>query len=131
MIPSRASSDPTHRTAKGRGNRPGGDAAAPAPAAPTRWLESRGDGLGSHPPAPRGWPRPVIRRIPAPLRAILVVAALLSLGWSYATGPLLGPDEPQHFNYAQRLSETGKRPSSVTGLHPDSTITSTVLTYFN
>lgn len=73
----------------------------------------------------------MLARVPKPLRALLAVAALLTLAWSFTTGPLLAPDEPQHYNYAQHLAETGKRPNLLLGPHADSTVTGTALTFFN
>lgn len=63
----------------------------------------------------------MLRRTPRPLALLLAVAALLSVGWTFGTAPFQGPDEPAHFNYAQYLAETGKRPSVTQGTHPDST----------
>ncbi len=73
----------------------------------------------------------MLRRLPRPLGLLLVVAALLSLAWTFTTAPFQGPDESAHFNYTQYLAETGHRPVVTGGLHPDSTEVSTVLTYFN
>lgn len=73
----------------------------------------------------------MLRRIPRPLGLLLVVAALLSLAWTFATTPFEGPDESAHFNYTQYLAETGHRPMVTGGLHPDSTQVGTVLTFLN
>ena len=59
------------------------------------------------------------------------MAALLSLAWTFTTAPLQGPDEPQHFSYAQYLAETGHRPSISTGDLPDSTQTGTARGFLN
>ena len=50
-------------------------------------------------------------RIPAPLRALLVVALLEVVCWTAVTAPFLGPDEPAHFGYAQHLAETQNKPA--------------------
>jgi 4-amino-4-deoxy-L-arabinose transferase-like glycosyltransferase len=71
------------------------------------------------------------RRIPRPLALLLGVAALLSTAWTFTTAPLLGPDEPAHFNYAQHLAETGHRPTAVGGPQSDSTQTITALVFPN
>jgi 4-amino-4-deoxy-L-arabinose transferase-like glycosyltransferase len=73
----------------------------------------------------------MVRRIPRPLGLLLVVAALLSLAWTFTTTPFEGPDESAHFNYTQYLAETGHRPTVTGGLHPDSTQVGTVLTFLN
>jgi hypothetical protein len=51
-----------------------------------------------------------IGSVPAPLRLILIAAALLTIGWDIATPPLEGPDEAKHFAYLQYLAETGHLP---------------------
>ena len=56
-----------------------------------------------------------LSRIPAPLRALLVVALLEVVCWTAVTAPFLGPDEPAHFGYAQHLAETGNKPQYETG----------------
>jgi hypothetical protein len=63
----------------------------------------------------------MFRRIPRPLGLLLVVAALLSVAWTFTTAPFQGPDESAHFNYTQYLAETGHRPAVTGGLHFDST----------
>jgi 4-amino-4-deoxy-L-arabinose transferase-like glycosyltransferase len=63
----------------------------------------------------------MLRRIPRPLALVLAVAALLVLAWTFTTTPFQGPDEPEHFEYAQQLAETGHRPTVVEGTRPDST----------
>ena len=45
----------------------------------------------------------MLRRVPLPLALLLAVAALLVLAWTFTTTPLQGPDEPEHFGYAQQL----------------------------
>jgi 4-amino-4-deoxy-L-arabinose transferase-like glycosyltransferase len=62
----------------------------------------------------------MLRRIPRPLALLLAVAALLSVAWTFTLAPMQGPDEPEHFNYAQHLAETGKKPTPAGGDHPDS-----------
>jgi 4-amino-4-deoxy-L-arabinose transferase-like glycosyltransferase len=71
------------------------------------------------------------QRIPRPLALLLGVAALLTVAWTFTLAPLLGPDEPAHFGYAQYLAETGHKPSPVAGGHPDSTQTATAIYLFN
>jgi hypothetical protein len=51
-----------------------------------------------------------VRAVPRPLALILLVAALLSIGWDVATPALQGPDEARHFAYLQYLAETGHLP---------------------
>jgi hypothetical protein len=46
-----------------------------------------------------------VRRIPAPLAVILVLAALQSAAWAVLLPPLQGQDEPAHVAYAQRIAE--------------------------
>jgi hypothetical protein len=59
-----------------------------------------------------------MRGIPRPLALLLVVAAVLSVAWSFATAQLQGPDEADHVAYVAHLAETGKIPSAVTGNAP-------------
>jgi 4-amino-4-deoxy-L-arabinose transferase-like glycosyltransferase len=73
----------------------------------------------------------MLRRIPRPLALLLAVSALLSVAWTFTTTPLQGPDEPAHFNFAQYLAETGKKPSVAEGGHPDSTQVGGALVLFN
>lgn len=56
-----------------------------------------------------------LRRVPLPLAAILLAAALNAFAWSYATPPLQGPDESAHMGYVQHLAETGSPPKRNTG----------------
>lgn len=49
---------------------------------------------------------------PSPLVLLLVVAALLGTTWAAVTPAFQGPDEAEHFAYAQHLAETGSAPSS-------------------
>jgi Predicted membrane protein (DUF2142) len=53
--------------------------------------------------------------IPSGARACALVAALSALGWSVLSPPFQVIDEPDHFAYAQRLAETGSRPTSLPG----------------
>jgi 4-amino-4-deoxy-L-arabinose transferase-like glycosyltransferase len=62
--------------------------------------------------------RTTLRRVPAPLAALLAVAAVLSLSWNLATAPLQGPDEADHVGFVEHLAETGKIPSATTGHGP-------------
>jgi hypothetical protein len=73
----------------------------------------------------------MLRRIPRPLALMLAVAALLTVAWTFTTTPFQGPDEPAHFNYAQHLAETGKKPSVAKGDHPDSSEVFASLYFFN
>jgi Dolichyl-phosphate-mannose-protein mannosyltransferase len=59
--------------------------------------------------------RATLAATPGELRALLAVAAVLSLAWAIAMAPFQAPDELEHFGYAQRLAETGKRPSATSG----------------
>jgi 4-amino-4-deoxy-L-arabinose transferase-like glycosyltransferase len=65
--------------------------------------------------------RSAVRATPTELRVLLAVAAILGLAWAIAMAPFLGPDELEHFGYAQRLAETGKPPSATTGKRSVST----------
>ena len=69
----------------------------------------------------------MLRRVPRPLALLLAVAALLVLAWTFTTTPFQGPDEPEHFGYAQQLAETGHRPTVVEGTRPKSTQVLTAL----
>lgn len=53
--------------------------------------------------------------VPAPLAALLAMAALVSAAWAFVMPPLQGPDELSHIAYVQRLAETHELPRSVTG----------------
>jgi len=46
-----------------------------------------------------------IRRVPAPLAAILVVVAIVGVSWALLVPPWQSPDEGNHFAYAQSLAE--------------------------
>ena len=54
-----------------------------------------------------------LRRIPAPLTALLVVSAITSLAWAVVIPPLQGNDEIAHFGYTQRMVENGDLPQDV------------------
>lgn len=54
-----------------------------------------------------------LRRVPAPLAAILAVSAFTSLAWAVAIPALQGNDEIAHFAYTQRIVETGELPQEV------------------
>jgi hypothetical protein len=49
-----------------------------------------------------------VRRLPAPLLAVLCIAAVQALAWSVLLPAFQGQDEAPHFAYTQRLVETGK-----------------------
>lgn len=67
-------------------------------------------GLGSSRAIPGRW-----RRAPVELRALLVVALVIALGWAVILPPFQGPDEITHTNYVQQLAETGKGPAFDSG----------------
>jgi 4-amino-4-deoxy-L-arabinose transferase-like glycosyltransferase len=52
-----------------------------------------------------------VRRIPVPLRLLLVVAAIEVLAWTVVTAPFQAPDEAAHYAYTQYFAETGHKPS--------------------
>lgn len=54
--------------------------------------------------------RRALRRVPAPLAALLCAAAIASLSWSLAIAPMQGFDEPDHVAYAIHFAETGGAP---------------------
>src|SRR4051794_33324113 len=56
-----------------------------------------------------------LRRIPMPLRILLAIALVELLAWTIAMAPFQGPDENNHFAYAQQLAETGGKPSFGSG----------------
>lgn len=49
-----------------------------------------------------------MRRVPIPLLAVLLVAAVQALAWSVLIPAFQGQDEAEHFAYTQRIVETGK-----------------------
>src|SRR3954447_16639682 len=53
----------------------------------------------------RGPNRRHLRRIPAPLAALLVAATACAVAWCIVLPPLQGPDEISHFTYAQWIVE--------------------------
>jgi hypothetical protein len=55
-----------------------------------------------------------VSRVPAPLKAILIVGAIQSIAWNLVTPPFQGPDESTHYAYIQHLAETGNLPSPQT-----------------
>jgi Predicted membrane protein (DUF2142) len=59
--------------------------------------------------------------VPVELRVLLGVAAVLGVAWAIAMAPFQGPDELEHFGYAQRLAETGTRPNPTSGRQSVST----------
>ncbi|MEX2195744.1 MAG: DUF2142 domain-containing protein [Thermoleophilaceae bacterium] len=60
--------------------------------------------------------------MPAPLAALLAVAAVTSLAWATVIPPLQGNDEIAHFAYTQRIVETGDLPQDTEpGTSPYST----------
>lgn len=46
-----------------------------------------------------------LRRIPAPLGILLVIAVIESVAWATVLPPLQGPDEVTHFAYTQKIVE--------------------------
>jgi 4-amino-4-deoxy-L-arabinose transferase-like glycosyltransferase len=72
-----------------------------------------------------------LRALPPELWALLGVTALLALAWTVAMAPFQPPDEVEHFAYAQRLAETGTRPSPDAGPSGLSTEQSAAVGYLN
>lgn len=62
--------------------------------------------------------RRTLRRVPAPLAALLVLSALCSLAWAVVIPPLQGNDEIAHFAYSQRMVENGDLPQDVDPAKP-------------
>jgi hypothetical protein len=63
-------------------------------------------------------PRAGRRRVPGPLVALLVVALVEALTWICVMPPLQGPDEVNHFAYAQKIAETHTIPWDFVGAAP-------------
>ena len=61
----------------------------------------------------RAWRR--LRGMPAPLAALLVLAAANGIAWAAVTPPIQGPDELTHVAYVQALVETGDGPNRDSG----------------
>jgi hypothetical protein len=59
----------------------------------------------------RNW-RVRVSVFPRPLAALLAAATVLSLGWTFLTPPLTGPDESGHAAYVQQLAQTGNGPDA-------------------
>jgi 4-amino-4-deoxy-L-arabinose transferase-like glycosyltransferase len=57
-----------------------------------------------------GWKSFRLRRIPAPLVALLVAATACAITWCIVLPPLQGPDEISHFTYTQWIVEHGEIP---------------------
>jgi hypothetical protein len=72
-----------------------------------------------------------VRSTPAPLVALLATASVLTLAWGIAIAPFQGPDESDHFGYAQQLAETRHTPSASTGNGSVSSEENTALGYLN
>jgi 4-amino-4-deoxy-L-arabinose transferase-like glycosyltransferase len=53
-----------------------------------------------------------VRAVPAPLKALLVAALFISVGWSLAIAPLQGFDEADHVAYAVHVAENGSAPGT-------------------
>jgi hypothetical protein len=51
-----------------------------------------------------------VRRVPAPLLALLAVALVVELTWAFVQPPWQSPDEQVHFAYAQELASDGALP---------------------
>ena len=66
----------------------------------------------------RTWRR--VRSCHPALAVLLVLSALLGVGWTAATAPFNGPDEVAHFAYVQHLAETGDGPQRGSGSGPQS-----------
>jgi hypothetical protein len=85
-------------------------------------------------PARSGWPTRAlsrVRRVPAALAVLLVVAAVHGAAWAVVTAPFNGPDEVAHFAYAQHLAETGSAPNRTSGTGSQSTWENTALYQLN
>jgi 4-amino-4-deoxy-L-arabinose transferase-like glycosyltransferase len=61
--------------------------------------------------------RPIarVRAAPAALVVLLVLAAVHGTAWAVITAPWNGPDEVQHFAYAEHLARTGHAPQRNVG----------------
>lgn len=53
----------------------------------------------------------MLRRVPFPLLALCLVAALLGTTWTVVTPPFQAPDENAHFTYVEWLSRSGRLPN--------------------
>jgi hypothetical protein len=72
-----------------------------------------------------------LRRVPLAAWVCALVAFLNAASWSVISPPFQIPDEPSHFEYVQRLAETGKLPSSGAEKFPRSEYTAlSALHYF-
>jgi hypothetical protein len=76
-------------------------------------------------------PLAAVTNAPRPLLALLATAFVLAIAWGIALAPFQGPDESDHFGYAQHLAETGKPPSVTAGTGSVSTEENTALAYLN
>lgn len=73
----------------------------------------------AHPaPAERPDAPAVRRRVPRPLLALLAVALVEALTWICVMPPLQGPDEVNHFAYAQKIAEAHTIPWQSLGAAP-------------
>jgi 4-amino-4-deoxy-L-arabinose transferase-like glycosyltransferase len=72
-----------------------------------------------------------LRRMPPALGIILILTVLQGVGWAVATAPWQGPDEIDHFAYAQHLAETGHAPARDGGTGSQSTDELTALLQLN
>ncbi|MCW2991311.1 MAG: hypothetical protein JWM73_1905 [Solirubrobacterales bacterium] len=50
------------------------------------------------------------RRVPFPLLALCLTAALVGITWAFVTPPFQAPDENQHFAYSDYVARTGTLP---------------------
>ncbi len=71
------------------------------------------------------------RRIPGPLRVLLVVALLHGLAWASLIAPLNGPDESDHAAYVVQMARTGDGPHADKGEGNRSTELDRVMTELN
>jgi hypothetical protein len=69
--------------------------------------------------------------MPLALAVLLVLAALHGTAWAVVTAPWQGPDEAEHFTYAQHLAETGNGPDRNSGDGTWSTDEATALLQLN
>lgn len=62
----------------------------------------------------------MLRRLPFPLLALWLTAAILGTAWALVSAPFQAPDENAHFSYVEYLARTGDLPGTP-GLPPFST----------
>jgi 4-amino-4-deoxy-L-arabinose transferase-like glycosyltransferase len=72
-----------------------------------------------------------VRSTPLVLAILLIIAAAHGTAWTIATAPWNGPDEVQHFAYAEHLAETGHAPQRNRGDGSQSTAQNVALIGLN